>query len=40
MARRGSVKDLYSDNGTNLVGAERELQRSLQEFNQDQANKF
>ncbi|XP_043203367.1 uncharacterized protein LOC122371257 [Amphibalanus amphitrite] len=33
-ARRGKPDALFSDNGTNLVGGERELRESLQEFNQ------
>ena len=39
-ARRGSVKELYSDNGTNLVGAEKELRRALEELNQEQTSNF
>lgn len=35
MSRRGQVLNIYSDNGTNFVGADRELQRKLQEFNKD-----
>ncbi|XP_064629340.1 uncharacterized protein LOC135488626 [Lineus longissimus] len=35
VARRGSVKWLRSDNGTNLVGAKAELKRALHEWNQD-----
>lgn len=33
IARRGQVKILRSDNGTNFVGAERELKRSIEEWN-------
>ena len=40
VARRGSPKELYSDNGTNLVGAHRELLKSVQELDQEQANHF
>ena len=34
VARRGSVESIRSDNGTNLVGAERELREALQQLNQ------
>ena len=34
MSRRGKPKEIWCDNGTNLVGAERELRTSLQEWNQ------
>lgn len=33
LARRGQVKALRSDNGTNFVGAERELKRAIEEWN-------
>ena len=36
IARRGQVKRIRSDNGTNFIGAERELTRSIQEWNQSQ----
>ena len=36
ISRRGHVKEMFSDNGTNLVGAERELKQALKELNQDQ----
>lgn len=33
IARRGQAKIIWSDNGTNFVGAERELKRSINEWN-------
>ncbi|KAL4008773.1 hypothetical protein ACER0C_002625 [Sarotherodon galilaeus] len=33
IARRGQVVELRSDNGTNFVGAERELTKAIQEWN-------
>lgn len=38
MARRGQVKELRSDNGTNFVGAERELKRAIEGWNLEQLN--
>ena len=34
--RRGDVKGLRCDNSSNFVGSERELKKSLQEWNQGQ----
>ncbi|XP_072046826.1 uncharacterized protein [Amphiura filiformis] len=36
IARRGQVKEVWSDNGTNLVGAKRELQEQIRKWNQAQ----
>ncbi|KAK0135318.1 hypothetical protein N1851_028839 [Merluccius polli] len=33
IARRGQVMDLRSDNGTNFIGAERELKKAIHEWN-------
>ncbi len=33
-ARRGQVRELRSDNGTNFVGAERELRKAMGQWNQ------
>jgi hypothetical protein len=35
VSRRGKPKEMFSDNGTNFVGAMRELQDSLQELNEN-----
>lgn len=36
IARRGVVKSIRSDNGTNFVGAQSELRQAIEEMNQDQ----
>ena len=35
-ARRGQVRELRSDNGTNFVGGERELKKAIEQWNQVQ----
>ena len=35
-SKAGDVKELPCDNGANFVGSERELKKSLQEWNQGQ----
>ncbi|XP_078493208.1 uncharacterized protein LOC144748760 [Ciona intestinalis] len=40
IARRGTPDHIYSDNGTNLVGAERVLRESIQGWNHKQIYKF
>ena len=40
LARRGQVNLICSDNGSNLVGAEKELRLSLREWNQAQIESF
>lgn len=36
VARRGQVQELRSDNGTNFIGAERELRTAIEQWNQSQ----
>ena len=38
IARRGQVREIRSDNGTNLVGAERELREEIKRWNQAKFN--
>lgn len=38
IARRGQVLELCSDNGTNFVGAERELRQTIENWNHAQIN--
>lgn len=38
IARRGQVAEIRSDNGTNFVGAEHELQEAIQNWNHNQIN--
>ena len=40
VARRGQVQELRSDNGTNFVGAERELRQAIGRWNHVQINDF
>ena len=40
IARRGQVTKMWSDNGTNFVGGERELRESLQKWNKAQIHDF
>ena len=39
MCRRGQVKEMFSDNGTNFMGAERELRDSLALLNHSKSSK-
>ena len=38
VSRRGKPKEIFSDNGTNFKGAERELREALERWNQDKIN--
>lgn len=38
MPRKGYVKELHSDNGTNFVGAERKLKQAIEGWNLEQIN--
>ena len=40
IARRGSIRLIRCDNGTNFVGAKSELQRSLSEMDEDKISHF
>ena len=40
MARRGKVRSLRSDNGTNFVGTDNELRKALEEMNQEQIRDY
>ena len=40
MARRGTVRSIWSDNGTNFVGAKNELQRAFKEMKHDKIKSF
>ena len=40
MARRGTVRSTWLDNGTNLVGAKNELQRAFKEIKHDKIKSF
>ena len=40
ISRRGEPTEIRSDNGTNLVGAQRELRRALQDWNQRQIRNY
>ena len=40
MARRGKVRSIRSDNGTNFVGTDNKLRKALKEMNQDQIRNY
>ena len=40
MSRRGPIKKIVSDNGTNLVGAKTELKKALSEWNEEEIAHF
>ena len=40
VARRGNVRTIRCDNGSNFVGAERELAKSMEEINHRKIQRF
>ena len=40
VARRGAVREIRSDNGTNIVGAENELRRAMKEMDHEKIRSF
>ena len=40
VARRENLRLIYSDNGSNLIGAERELKKAYSEMNDDNIQSF
>ncbi len=40
ISRRGQVKEIRSDNGTNSVGSEKELRLAIKDWNQEQIHNF
>ena len=40
IARRGNVQSIYSENGSNLIGAERELRKAYEEMDDDKIQSF
>ena len=40
IARRGTVKELWCDNGTNFVGAEKALKKAIKEMDEDRIHNF
>ncbi len=40
MARRGCIKEIHSDNGTNFVGANREWKDAMKQWNTDKITRF
>ena len=40
VSRRGHIRQLYSDNGTNFIGAENEFKKAYDEMNHDRIEEF
>jgi hypothetical protein len=40
IARRSQIKEMYSDNGTNFIGGERELREAIEDWNTEQIHDY
>ena len=40
ITRHGNVRSIYSDNGSNFIGAERELRKAYEEMDDDKIQSF